>query len=72
MNRIAEDARQATGIAMGDVQTCERPRCRVKASRRAEKWFQFPRDPARYVHLCEECFWEMIGAIEKQVGTGRK
>lgn len=49
---------------------CERLRCGAPASRRAEEWFQFPRDPVRYATLCEHCFWEMLGGIEKHGRMG--
>ncbi len=54
---------------VGDFLLCERPRCDAPASRRAEDWFQFPRDPVRYAALCEDCFWEMFAEIEKHGRT---
>jgi hypothetical protein len=48
---------------------CERQGCSAPASRHAADWFQFPRDPVRYGRLCEDCFWEMLGEIERHGRT---
>jgi hypothetical protein len=43
--------------------TCAR--CNQLATRTADKWFQFPRDPQRLTALCETHWDELLTALER-------
>jgi len=45
---------------MGHCDLCDRP-----ATRTADKWFQFPRDPQRLAALCEPHWEELLTALER-------
>lgn len=39
--------------------------CPQTATRFADQWFQFPRDPYRYTALCETCWDALLEQLER-------